>query len=1764
MTQPKEFNPIETARRIENSYREYIATTIHFDDSNLQNQLEKILNIPGYLAKGPFLEAAAPYRKDKSVAQLVEEKILCAGMMSLGGGDPNCFDPNRPLYVHQVKAIMNANAGRNYVVVTGTGSGKTECFLLPILNDILKEFEGSGPSAGIRAMILYPMNALANDQLKRLRMLLKGTEITFGRYTGDTAEKETAALQKWKEENPRQTKLPNEIISREEIRKNPPNILLTNYSMLEYLLLRPEDAPLFSGAFGANWRHIAIDEAHVYTGALGTEIAYLLRRLKARIESETGFLPKLHCYATSATIGSSEEIPKVAKFAQDLFGEPFSSNSDNLDVVVGEIDPPQDALYVKKWGTLPLTTWSKLRRALYVSESVSRSSVYEILAAANVPHDVLSIMNEESPLMGLGKILLGEESTAKIVNSCNGLFDLTNLQSIERLDIDGLTGDAKGVETLTAMVEVLSSAQRSKDVPILTSRYHSFLRAPEGIYLNLYTGKLTPNKTIAENYDAFNITPVYEVSVCRHCGQAYILGVEEADKEAKTAWLNPRHEGTDSDDEFIPRTYYRILANEAERDPDEKVQWLCPICGAIHHEANGGPHRFNHEDVSRIPVALNQNENRQSDEETAVCRHCGYKSKVAIQPMRVSPEAAGSVVCYDLVREIPPFEKEEADDDDWFADSNNERRAGSVICFSDKRQDAAFFAPAMDRTYGNITRRQLIREAVECRSFDDEGCKPSEVIRWLVNTANKRYPKILGSEKRDRATAWVLDELAAEDSRNSLEGLGLIRVEPVEFNQGFLNPKVQKLIESRIEQLNCSEIRWMTKDDYVLLTKVCLELLRGQNAIEVPEGVPELRNNYQKRGNQVILGGEGASEQKDTIQFAGSSTSTKENRRSAFVRKYAKKVHGIELSRDVSHKILQELFLFIGNYLGGFFKKDGFLIGNKEKFSLNRDIWTMFPHTDEDIVYRCSACGCETHLNTHGVCITAKCDGQMEQMTFAEARNKDRYYRTIYQEEALPLNIEEHTAQLSSKKARKIQSDFIKGDVNILSCTTTFELGVDVGDLRAIFMRNVPPTTANYRQRAGRVGRRAGKPGYSITFARLRPHDIAHFNTPSAMIAGDTKAPSCYLNNDAIAVRHVFAVALSEFFRYARKTLNKDFSHNYNDFLDLSAEQPRGLTELTDYLSSRPDAIYRQLSRIFPQDSPVANEIGVADWGWTAKLIGPIDWEGGQGRGRLLLAHNLKHADYMRIQEGIDRNRGVDDGLASKLLRSSDALKREKTISVLAENGILPKYGFPTDLVELYLPEVQQSTADNRLSLSRGMRQAIREYAPGSEIVADKTLWKSVGLKKPKGHELPIRMFGKCPECGAFVWPIDNYSDKGKCPVCHHEFTLEKKMLVPSFGFVGKKVEEGIGLRKPRSRGSISVHFSQHWPHEAASREFRFPGGAVRTRYTENGQLCVLNAPHTGFQVCSYCNRAAIGGNEIEHEYWCKKSGQSPKIVHYNALGTSFTSDVLEIVFDIEGALSCANEDWEAVMWALFTAGAKILEVPETELGGTVYENDTHSISILIYDDVPGGAGHTRLLDEKVPELIEEACKVVDGHCGCGEETCCYGCIANYYNQNRQAKLSRGAAKRILHSLLFPSFAPQSAKPFLDLEKTAECTASELQVSENGTDLSALSFSEAVALSIHSASSEQWKRLLRNIVACCRHVHAEVPAKDVEVCGPDGSSAYATLVWRHSKVILLDEEAVEDFKDEFGVSWCTISGWRVFSVGACTANDVSDALHKEK
>ena len=1609
MSEEKIFNPITAARRIEDSYREYLATTIHFDDPGMQSQLREILYGRSYLVKGPFLEATPPYAKDLTLRQLVEDGTLCSGMLDIGG-----FDPDRQLYVHQVEAIRKAKEGKNYIVVTGTGSGKTECFLLPIINDILGEFAEKGPSAGVRAMILYPMNALANDQLKRLRELLAGTDITFGRYTGDTLERQGDAVQAWGEENPGATRLPNELVSREHIRKAPPNILLTNYSMLEYLLLRPQDAPLFEGAFGESWRHIAIDEAHVYSGALGTEIAYLLRRLKARIRSCSGAKLELHCYATSATIGSPEDMPKVARFAQDMFGEPFEQGDDAPAVIRSRQDSPEKDLRDQPWGTLPIGAWCSLRLAL--ADDRAGGLVRSAIASA-VPEGELSAFDSNPDhLQGLGELLLGEVSTSKLVRRVGeGLIDLTDFSAIEELDIEGLRGDDDGVDTLAAMIEVLSAAQRSKGVPVLASRYHSFMRAPEGLFVNLAEGKLTAEKTVGVPYDEENDTPVYEVSVCRRCGQAYILGNETNTKSY--AWLNPRHAGTDADDDFRPRSYYRLAyegledVGEGEEDErsDREIQWLCPVCGTLHDAPEGGNHRFPHGERPRIPLELGT-----ATEDDSKCTHCGYRNRYAIQPMRVSPEAAGSIVCYELARLLPPFDELDLEEEDLFAEFNEPDggdRPGSVICFSDKRQDAAFFAPAMERTYNQITMRQLIREAVDELGGREGECAPSDVVRWLASEGLRRHPMQLDGVSSDLAKknymwAKVIDELEAEDGRNSLEGLGVVRVAPSPILR-YLSGDYAGALPKTISKLPARLQRWIGPDDYVTLLRMCLDTLRERSGLDVPEGADEFRQNRSK-ARTIIKGDDDEANPAKCILFVGSTRST-ENKRSKLIRKYSRKVHGVEATREEARDLLRNMYSFITGLLKAIDKREStrLMVGDASGFRLSSDIWRFASHGDSDAVYVCDTCGCEYHYDTHGICLGNNCDGRAVMTTFAEAHSKDAYYKDAYGQAALPLRIEEHTAQLSSERARTIQKEFIDGKVHILSCTTTFELGVDVGDLRAVFLRNVPPSTANYTQRAGRTGRRAGMPGYAITFARLRPHDIAFFKDPKAIIKGETRPPLCYLDNDIIARRHIFAVALSQYFRDRFEKDGVNLTRDFDGFLELEKAKPEGLEELVAYLEGRPKAVTEQLADVFSSSPEAASRIGVQEWRWIGDLLNDND-------GRLTRAHLVKHSDYARLTSGIEEYREANLGYAQALERSREGLKHEGTIGVLAENGVLPKYGFPTDLVDLSLIDQVNSSKTKALELQRGLRLAIREYAPGAEIVAGKKLWKSTGIKRLRGREFEIRGYGKCPECDNFIWAIDAGSMDGECPVCHTAIAFKRKMLVPSYGFVGERVPKAVGVQRPRPKGGMRIYFSQRWPEEYSTDKHEYKGGSVSAKFASNAQLCVVNTGEgaRGFNVCMSCGAAST--ERVNHRRYC--SDRQAK--RFDSLGTTFVSDVLELTFDLGIGLMFEDNDWESLLWAIFAAGAAILEVPEAELGGTMYSDNTGRTSIMLYDDVPGGAGHALQLSGMVDELLGKAHEIVST-CTCDENTCCYGCLCSYLNQTIQHRLSRGGAKRILDSMLY-------------------------------------------------------------------------------------------------------------------------------------------------
>ena len=282
-----QMNPVEKSKYIRNRYLEYLHSSFKLSDDKLQKLFEDKL-YKEVIFKGPYVALDLPFKKGRSIDQLVKDDVISPLFKQLNG-----VSFERPLYYHQQAAIKHINSGRSAVVTTGTGSGKTECFLYPIINEILREIEAGNNQTGIRALFLYPMNALVNDQMERVREILSGfDDITFGFFTGDTPE--TVSSKKREELGISD----NELLSREEIREAPPHLLFTNYSMLEYLLIRPKDYDLFSPKYLNNWHYVVLDEAHTYHGALGIELSMLMRRLTAMADKKPKFI------LTSATLGT--------------------------------------------------------------------------------------------------------------------------------------------------------------------------------------------------------------------------------------------------------------------------------------------------------------------------------------------------------------------------------------------------------------------------------------------------------------------------------------------------------------------------------------------------------------------------------------------------------------------------------------------------------------------------------------------------------------------------------------------------------------------------------------------------------------------------------------------------------------------------------------------------------------------------------------------------------------------------------------------------------------------------------------------------------------------------------------------------------------------------------------------------------------------------------------------------------------------------------------------------------------------------------------------------------------------------------------------------------------------------------------------------------------------------------------------------------------------------------------------------------------------
>ena len=1597
-------DPLQATIAIERRYMDYLETTFSLNDTRLQKELMAELKQPGRFVKGPILEATPPFLTASSLQDLIDEGLFSKEFIELKTDD---LPLERELYKHQEVAIRKLiMERRNIVVATGTGSGKTEAFLLPILNHLFRQRENGELGPGVRALLLYPMNALANDQLKRLRRLLKNyPAITFGSYTGETEEWENDARQKFQLANPSELILPNELLSREKMRQGPPHILLTNYAMLEYLLLRPQDNAFFDGPFAHNWRFIVIDEAHTYSGAKGIEIAMLLRRLKERVVKSK---PRaIQCVATSATLGGKEkDFGQVAEFATNLFGEPFIYKEhapDEQDVIAGVTK--RLAIAEKSWGKPHPNLYLDWQQ-LVQNEGATISLLTNRCQGSGVPEKIIQkamaqsggkwrrfiygVLSGDQRVLTLQTML--EKSPCYLANAAQHLF-----------------GEA-GERYLVALVYLANKARLTEaDLPLLPARYHVFIRALEGGFCTLVPEKhlfLERKKQMEVDGNKY---AVFETAVCRQCSSLYLVG-EIVENNILKQPGNRFYEDRNQlkyflvlgDGNILPDNEDEIVAS-GEEYPSGEIYKICARCGVIFPENYvSSPCSCGQEHLVRVVAVKSKAGNVHK------CPACGRCITIGsvVRRFLLGAEAVTSVLGTALYQQLPEKKEKTQDqivNDPWASPSHGqyEKDKRQLLVFSDSRQDAAFFATYFANSYNQILQRRLMVKVLE------EQKEKVILNRWRVQDLAqylKKYlidlqihPRLSHQEIEDLAWKWVLLEFMAFDQAISLEGLGLLGFTPV------LPPSWEPPPALLSGPWN------FNKEETVTLMNVLLDTVRRNGAISYPDNVDPRDEFFAPRNREYFFTKKAPVKGRiyNWLPKGKNAVNTRVN----YLMKIPTRT-GEVASKQAALSLLRGIWVALiadkgrrAAWKEHFFS---FIDGpNGQVFALRPEKWELQPASiDKSIIwYRCNKCRRFTLHNIRGVCPTYYCEGRLTEVA-PDVVLKENHYRKLYTD-FLPLGMKthEHTAQLNTDKASQIQKRFTEGEINVLSCSTTFELGVDVGDLEVVFMRNVPPTAANYIQRAGRAGRRSGSTAFALTFAQCRSHDFAHFKEPLRIIKGEIKPPYVAIANEKIIRRHVHAMALAMFWQK-----HKEYFGNVKNFFSSSPDS--ALQPLIKFLAQRPCQLEESLKRVVPQK--MWGKVGLEDWSWLEDFVG--DKRGILTKVEAQLMGDLK--GLKQLEEGYSK-RGKY-ARAGQIRRTINTIEQCYIINFFSRRNVIPKYGFPVDVVELQITHHGEEARG--LELDRDLKIALSEYAPSSQVVAGGKLWTSRYIKKLPDRDPLVYSYAVCDHCGLYRSELAAKEPDLRICSCGHRVGRSQGIFItPEFGFIAEKPKRPK-MSKPEKTYSTRNFFAREGKVE---KELTLSlGKTLILQAGGDGKLAVINsAGNRKFKVCQTCGYAEIfdGKPLPEHKNPWGKVCWGQRYCRY-ALGYEFNTDILQIwcpeLEDMRPGF------WESLLYGLIEGACVALDIDRRDIDGTLYphQGNPYCRVLTLFDDVPGGAGHVKRIAERDNFIATlKTTLAIVSNCECGDQlgnTSCYQCLRSYTNQYCHDLLQRGYIKEFLKNVL--------------------------------------------------------------------------------------------------------------------------------------------------
>lgn len=1582
--------PLALAQQICAEYRRYIETTFPILDDGLRRQIDEKIRHEALLWKGPYVSLSRPFTRGATIAEMAREGVLAGRTASIFSG--------WQLYDHQERAVRRLRQGEHTIVASSTGSGKTEAFLIPVIDYCLRHRN----TPGTKAVLLYPMNALANDQLKRLRRLLAGTGITFARYTGDTQRTGAAGQE---QDVPQEERL-----SREQIQDAPPDILLTNYAMLELLLVRREDQQIFRHQ---QMRYLVLDEVHTYGGARGIEVGCLIRRFKEHVGRSNGGLV---CVGTSATV-KGDDTADVAFFASKLFAEVFPSQA----IVLEHFDDP-----------LPLTAPYMPATPQIAEQAITNFDATDTTA---VLHLAQQLCGRAAPS---GETL--EEQLGALLAE-NALLRLLEEHLIDPRSLDELIAylkqqpERRGVDAqalareITAYLLIGSIASTARG-PHLRPKVHMFFRGLEG-----FTRCLVCKQVWGAGIDLCPLcqSRCLPLEVCRSCGQDFWRGLTPQELTPTDDPLSRKYKPAIGK----PRAY--ALAADESRDSIERHTLHLTISlhvAALLNEDDEGEQAEENDEPATSATRTATSTNKSARTTTAsakepgdslrdiyVCGHCGTATLEPPAGMQcVNDTCAGSVLhmryhagrisqcpaCqgrYGTREIVTTFGTSVAASIAVLSSGvmkrldEHERR---LLIFSDNRQDTAFQAGYLSDKHGQFTKRQLIYQVVDEETNLGHAAVGLADLPRLLYSYGVRLG-LLDAARRDREReeeireeTWpILAEFARGGNRRlSLEGLGLLHVSYNGLHAALQHP-----------QALAFQQQWqLSADELYSLASTLLDEMRTRRALDHPLLTSPIQFREEKvegfdRDLRPIGYGERAVPRGHAYKILPIANS---GRTPSQFQVYLKKVllladnaRAVEPVRELVD-LLQEIKYLQMTSIG----KTG---DTARALMVDHRRIELLPMRDGE-GYECNACRRVYAHNVRGICPATHCSGTHCSGTLQQLQPKqENYYVHSYLEKQLVrLNPHEHSGQLDGKTRQEYEDAFRAGTVNILVCTPTMELGVDIGDLPTVMMRNIPPGPANYAQRSGRAGR-SERIALITAFAQNRGHDSYYYDKPADMIRGMVRPPVFGFDNQRIIQRHLHALILEK--------LDAQIPHLLGKMVN-DEDRLIGIEPLIAELTQRHQLIQNAVANAFTRDT----QAGGLPWltpGYIERVIDAFPTALERAfRAWLIERRNLLDAlDAIPMRRPTPEQKKRRDVLETLLYKLEEDRLRAYTLSYLARQGFLPAYVFVGDQFRMV------PFGEARDPLQRSQDIAIREFAPGNLVYCDGNVYAITGLDFQRS-DAPERdmQYRVCPRCG---W-MTLVATAQYCEACASE--LHVYAYIEARSFFGTHQRNITAAEETRASEGYAVQ--EYLLDEGRAGERQIGPAGFDLTYHRNTTIFVANtgfhhgsvlAP-AGFGLCTSCGSWYDPHQEGWQQRHSKRCSGNLRNFH---LAYRLETDVLAI--DVPGFSTSRENARDSRLVTLRNAlvlGANLaLETEEGEIAGfehVVAHDEWLLPQIVLYDDVPGGAGYVERLAHLLPETAAAALDRLE-QCPCVDS--CYRCLRSYYNQAEHRLLDKRLVMETLRQL---------------------------------------------------------------------------------------------------------------------------------------------------